>query len=96
VSSLLSLPLALALSAVLPGDADRKPIEPALLRPGMTSAEVLERLGPPKKTARQLLYKRCLEQWIYEAPHFLRIEFDCVQGRRAQVLTIQPFPSPRP
>ena len=91
MATLFSLALVIA---VLPGSAP--PMDGAQLRPGTPAAEVIERLGPPRKVARQVIYKRCLEQWIYEAPHFLRIEIDWVQGRQPQVLRVQPIASPSP
>jgi hypothetical protein len=49
----------------------------------MTMAEVREALGgkEPKRIARQILHGHYLEQWIYEEPSALVIEFDCVKGR---------------
>jgi hypothetical protein len=71
------------------------PLDPIKLR-GMTQAEVRIALGPPKQIARQILYRRYLEQWVYDAPNAVRIEFDCVRGREPQILTVQPLTPPRP
>jgi hypothetical protein len=79
-------------------DPDRPdaPVDLEKLRPGTPQAEVLRRLGPPKHTARQILYRRYLEQWVYEGPNAVRIEFDCVRGKEPQILTVQPLTLPRP
>ncbi|HXG13421.1 MAG TPA: hypothetical protein VNK04_26925, partial [Gemmataceae bacterium] len=63
------------------------------LRPGMSAPEVLQLLGPPRRVARQIVYKRCLEQWVYET---VRIDFDWIQGRQSQILTVHPISSIRP
>ncbi|HEX5269136.1 MAG TPA: hypothetical protein VFW33_01550, partial [Gemmataceae bacterium] len=72
------------------------PVEAGKPRPGMTQDEVRQRLGPPKRTARQILYRRYLEQWVYEGANPVRIEFDCVRGKEPQILTVQPLSPPRP
>jgi hypothetical protein len=63
---------------------------------GMSQAEVRNLLGPPKHVARQILYRRYLEQWVYDGPNAVRIEFDCVRGREPQILTVHPLTAPRP
>lgn len=73
-----------------PPDAPKPPAIEASLRPGMTAAEVRALLGPPQRIARQVIYKRCLEQWLYESPP-LRLEFNSVQGQPSLLLTIQPL-----
>jgi hypothetical protein len=95
-----SLFLSAVLSALLSaGDGLR--VEPpavdlARLRPGMSQDQVRRLLGPPKRTARQILYRRYLEQWVYDGPDAVRIEFDCVRGKDPQILTVQPLSTPRP
>ena len=80
------------------GHADEPdaPIDPWKLPPGMSQAEVRKRLGPPKRVARQILYRRYLEQWIYDGPKPVRIEFDCVRGKEPQILTVHPLTPARP
>jgi hypothetical protein len=58
----------------------------------MSPDEVREVLGPPRRVARQLLYHRYLEQWLYEAPGSPRLTFDC---RRGQVPFLLEFAPPR-
>ncbi len=83
-----------------PGQAaEASPAAPVDLRKlprGMTRAEVQRLLGPPKRVARQILYRRYLEQWVYEGVNAGRIEFDCVRGKEPQILTVQPLTPPRP
>ncbi len=63
---------------------------------GMPPAEVRRLLGPPDRIARQILYRRYLEQWIYDAPLALRIGFDCLPGQDPQVQTVQPTTPDKP
>jgi hypothetical protein len=37
--------------------------------------------GPPRRVARQILYQRHLEQWFYDKPAPLRLDFDCRPGQ---------------
>lgn len=63
---------------------------------GMTAAEVLKRLGPPKRTARQILYRRFLEQWTYDLPTPVLIELECVKGQSPHVLRTHKLPEAKP
>ena len=72
------------------------PVDLSKLHPGMSQAEVQRLLGPPKQMARQILYRRYLEQWVYDGPNAVRIEFDCVRGKEPQILTVHPLIVPRP
>jgi hypothetical protein len=63
------------------------------IRAGMTAAEVQELLGPPTRTARQILYRRYLEQWRYADRPGFWIDFDCRRGREARVTAIH-LPAP--
>jgi hypothetical protein len=58
----------------------------------MNPAEVRQILGPPRRIARQILYHRYLEQWLYDAPGSGRLEFDC---RRGEVPFLITFPAAR-
>jgi hypothetical protein len=72
------------------------PVDLNKLPPGTSQAEVRRLLGPPKRVARQILYRRYLEQWVCDEPNPVRIEFDCVRGREPQILTVQPLTAPHP
>jgi hypothetical protein len=84
-----------------PADPDaRKPdVNPkallAKLRHCKTAAEAEDVLGKPKRVARQLLYGRYLEQWTYDDPVPVRIEFDWRKGQEKQILTVQPLSAPQ-
>jgi hypothetical protein len=69
------------------------PLKPAQVRPGMTAAEVVEGLGQPQRIARQVLFRRFLEQWSYDTPPGLVIEFDCLKGQDSRVLTVHSPPA---
>ena len=56
------------------------------LQRGMTPEQVREQVGPPKRIARQLLYHRHVEQWIYDQPVAVRLQFDCPRGQKPQLI----------
>src|SRR4051794_28239878 len=74
--------------------ASLKTVDLKELRPGMSAAEVRQKLGSPRQTARQILYGRYLEQWTYDVPLPVRIEFDWRKGQERQILTVQALTSP--
>jgi hypothetical protein len=75
----------------VPGKDEPPPVaDPDQVRKGMTAAEVRKLLGPPKRVARQILYRRHLELWTYEPPLNVRIEFECPRGDDPTVLSVQP------
>jgi hypothetical protein len=65
----------------------------ARLERGMTAEQVRALVGPPKRIARQLLYHRHLEQWVYEQPYPVRLTFDCLRGQKPQLLEKPMSPS---
>lgn len=65
--------------------------EPVRVQPGMTAAEVQKRLGRPTFTARQILYRRYLEQWSFEAPISLLVEIECIKGQEPRILSVRPL-----
>lgn len=64
------------------------PAQDAGLRRGMTPAEVEARLGKPRRVVRQILYRRHIEQWVYDSPTARRVEFNCVRGRDPYLLHV--------
>jgi hypothetical protein len=56
------------------------------LKKGMSPDEVRKLLGSPKRIARQILYHRHVEQWIYDLPHRGRVHFDCPRGSKPQLI----------
>jgi hypothetical protein len=63
---------------------------------GSTPSEVRRLIGPPGHTARQILYNRAREQWLYDAPFFVRLEFEYRRGQEPQLLSVQQTASARP
>jgi hypothetical protein len=61
-----------------------------------TPSEVRRLIGPPGHTARQILYNRALEQWLYDVPFFVRLEFEYRRGQEPQLLSVQQTASSRP
>jgi hypothetical protein len=60
---------------------------------GMTAEAVRKQLGRPSRRSRQILYRRFVEQWRYDDPAGLWIEFDCLKGQEPKVLAVHP-PAP--
>jgi hypothetical protein len=58
----------------------------AKLERGMTLEQVRAKVRPPKRIARQFLYHRYLEQWIYDQPSSVRLTFDCPRGQKPHLL----------
>ncbi len=60
----------------------------AQIRRGMPATEVRKLLGTPDRIARQILFRRHFEQWIYDNPINARIEIVSTPGEEAQVKAI--------
>src|SRR5262249_47747457 len=74
-------------------DSRRKPPD---VKPGMSAGEVRDRIGSPKKVARQILFRRHLEQWTYDTPIPVRLELDGVRGQEPRVVSVHPLRSEKP
>lgn len=72
------------------GAKDRKALVAQLanLERGMSSEQVRERLGAPERVARQILYHRYREQWIYDTLLPIRLTFECPRGQKPQLLSV--------
>src|SRR5262245_47567465 len=66
------------------------------VRKGISAKEVQASLGLPRKIARQILYRRHLEQWTYDAPISVRVELDCVRGQEPHVISVHSLRSQKP
>jgi hypothetical protein len=66
------------------------------VKPGLSPDQVRQLLGPPRRTARQILYHRAREQWVYEAPFSVRLEFEYVRGQEPHLLSVQPTAAGKP
>ena len=51
----------------------QEPASPGI-RVGMPAADVQHLLGVPRRIVRQLLYRRHIEQWVYENPQEIRVQ----------------------
>jgi hypothetical protein len=60
-----------------------------MVRSAKKPEQVRHFLGAPKRVARQILYHRYFEQWLYLAPFPIRIEFECRPGQEPQVLSVR-------
>jgi hypothetical protein len=58
----------------------------------MSPDEVRRIVGSPKHIARQILYHRYREQWVYETSTPIRLTFDCVRGQKPQLLSPPDLP----
>jgi hypothetical protein len=56
------------------------------LQRGMTPEQVREQVGSPQRIARQFLYHRYVEQWIYDRPVAARLQFDCPRGQKPRLI----------
>lgn len=59
----------------------------AKLEPGMSPEQVRRFVGAPQRVARQILYQRYREQWIYVSPVPFRLTFDCPRGQPPLLLS---------
>jgi hypothetical protein len=76
-----SAAFAIALAGLLLAAGGSRPAaEPPAVARGQSPADVRARLGPPVRVSRQVLFGRHVEQWVYEEPTPLRVEFNCVRG----------------
>lgn len=74
------LPVIVWLATVCPAQ-EKAPNKVAALAAGLTSDEVRAKLGPPNRISRQILAHRVREQWHYDQPIGLRLEFDSPRGQ---------------
>lgn len=78
------------------GGRNEQPHLFAKLERGMSPEQVRQLVGKPKRIARQILYHRYYEQWIYDAPVPIRLTFDCPRGQMPQLLTVPALPVEKP
>ena len=77
-------------------DAPPPAVDLNKLHQGMPQSEVQHLFGPPKRIARQILYRRYMEQWVYDGKKPVRIEFSCGRGEEPKILTVHPLTPPQP
>jgi hypothetical protein len=54
----------------------------------LSPEKVIELLGRPQRKSRQILYRRHIEQWTYDPPLGLCVEFNCVLGQKPRLLSV--------
>ena len=81
--------LALSAAAEISAPATLFPSAPPplnrLMR-GQTAEQVRKLLGRPNRVSRQILSDRHREQWGYDRPQPVRLEFECLRGQKARLL----------
>src|SRR5260370_31767245 len=50
------------------------------LAAGQSRAQAQALLGPPRRRARQLVYQHVREQWVYDEPLVVRLDFESARG----------------
>jgi hypothetical protein len=68
----------------------------AEVQPGLAPDAVQRLIGAPRSTCRQILYHRHLEQWLYDRPFSVRVEFDCLRGQEPRLQSVQAVGSAKP
>ncbi len=88
------LVLASGLLLALPGHCLTQP-ERAIsdIKKDMTAEEVEAALGNPDRVARQILFRRYLEQWTYSKWATI-VELNCLPGEPPRVVNIIPSSTP--
>jgi hypothetical protein len=64
---------------------------PLLAAGGKTPNEVKQLLGSPQRVSRQMVYRRLVEQWIYDRPLPLCIVWQSHRGQETQILSVHPL-----
>jgi hypothetical protein len=64
------------------------------LAAGQSRAQAQALLGPPRRRARQLVYQHVREQWVYDEPLAVRLDFEAAGGAEPR-LASPPFQSLR-
>ena len=54
----------------------------------LSPEKVIELLGRPQRKSRQILYRRHIDQWTYDPPLGLCVEFNCVLGQKPRLLSV--------
>jgi hypothetical protein len=75
--------------AAIPKD-DRQ-ARAAEIKKDMTANDVLNLIGKPQRIGRQIVFRRHLEQWVFEDLG-IRVEFSCLPGEEPHVQSVLPNP----
>jgi len=55
---------------------------------GLTPEQVRQLLGPPQQVTSEILYRRQIDQWVYNQPTALWINFSYTNGHMARVRSV--------
>jgi hypothetical protein len=66
----------------------------APLVPGaaQTPEELKQLLGTPERISRHVVYRRCIEQWTYDVPLPLCVNWQAAAGQEMQIHAVHPLP----
>jgi hypothetical protein len=90
------LGIAAAIAVIVVGSPAAAEPPPTLVQKGTSASDVRQRLGRPMRIDRQILYRRHIEQWVYENPHPICVQFSCVRGEDPIVTALLPVKGPAP
>ena len=68
--------------------ADLLHLTALLMQTVQTPAELRQVLGAPTRVTRQMIHRRYLEQWTYDAPGGLCVVWDCPRGLEPRLRAI--------
>jgi hypothetical protein len=57
---------------------------------GKPAKEVRQQYGQPVRIPRQILYRRHIEQWVYENPRSIRVQVSCSRSDEPVVTRVIP------
>ena len=57
---------------------------------GRLAKEIRQQYGPPLRIPRQVLYRRHIEQWVYENPRSIRVHVSCSRSDEPVVTRVIP------
>jgi hypothetical protein len=66
-------------------------IAPLLAGAASTPDEFRQLLGGPTRVARQMVYRRHVEQWIYDGPLPVCVVWQAQRGQEVRMLTVHPL-----
>ena len=66
-------------------------IAPLLASAALGPGEVRQLLGTPTRIARQMVYRRHVEQWVYDDPLPLCVVWQASRGHDVRILTVHPL-----
>jgi hypothetical protein len=81
------------------GEADvrrKEFLEAVKKHKAMSPRKVTELLGKPQRKSRQILHRRYVEQWLYDSPLALCVEFEAAAGQKLRLQSVHLLSSRNP